>query len=172
MKIIISVFSLFLATTAFAAKYENIPTRKISDVEIRKLAGFAKNKVVTDGQYGNCGTLGSVSITERADGEPRENTIKQVLWGRYTNSISVTRSNKRGNFIEKAVEVLGGERQDEDDEKAHNALKRLLENALENENHLLYTGGIDGHFSTTLGFIAIWDQANDEIVWFGNGYCE
>jgi hypothetical protein len=94
------------------------------------------------------------------------------MWGRYTNSISVNRLSKRSGYIEKAVEALGGERQDEDDEKNHNSLKKLLENALEDDANWVYTGGIDGQFSSTLGFIAIWDTTNDEIAWFGNGYCE
>lgn len=172
MKFLTILFTALLALSAQASKYETIPTKKITDLNIRKLAGFAKNRVVTDGQYGNCGTSGSVVITERTEGEPRENTIKQVMWGRFTKSMSVDKSSKRGNYIEDAVAVLGGERQDEDDSRNHAILKNMLKNAVEESSNYLYTGGIEGEFDAAIGFIAIWDTANNEIVWFGNGYCE
>ena len=85
-KAILTIIALALAIPTFAAKYENID--KMSSQRLERLHQHANKTVGKEELFGTCNVVITVKITEKKKREKWENTLKQILWGNYIESVS------------------------------------------------------------------------------------
>ena len=165
-------FVFILIAVSFSAEAAKFERRaQASDKQMQRLQTLAKKVVAEDGQFGDCGFTDVIKILKRRNRELRVNTIKQVLHTPTIGEVTAFQLRTTHQNLIKAVDGIGGEQQDQEDENARKALVKELEQTLKGEV-LLYSGFLGGAHSTELHYLAVWDKKTDEIVAFGNGYCE
>jgi len=176
--VIPSIITLWLITTpSFAAKYQTVQTLTDANLEkVRVLADAAVRSEI----LGNCGMVRSVEIISKKPSEQWINTLKQISYGSTTDSVDFAEDDivDEVGAVEEAVEqaighVRAGRELDADAEKKVNKLKAAIEKFLEwNGNARLFTGGLEGEFSSSIAMVGLVDIDHNEILVFGDGYCE
>lgn len=169
----------FSASQAQAARFHKIET--MTRPEFETLARIAQS-AVNDEVFGNCGTVVKTKVTYKSSREPWRNSVKQMLWGEYVEGISAVEIQPKTQAA--ALEAIGqfadtGRESGfaDDDiiafEERELTLKKATRDALAAAPDWLgFTGTIEGAFSMGLNWVAFIDTEHQEMLMFGDGYCE
>ena len=171
-KVLTFVFGFALvAEVSFAARFERIDS--LANSNLQKLKQYG-DQIAADEVFGVCGMVSAAHVKSKKSTEKWENTIKQILWGQYTDSMDVVSVGTSSRAVADAVTTMTGDDFDGDLDKEEAALKlkRLVTEAVQNGNTLLFKGGLEGAFSTSIGFLTIVNLETMEVLAIGDGYCE
>ena len=177
----LAIVAISTSTAALGAQFHAIDT--MTRPELQVMAERAQEAANLE-LFGNCGAVVKTKITHRREGELWRNSVKQMLWNSYTDSVSAT-----DVPVNNARETLKAFDATIDDLLSYD-FPRDVEHILEAEEHALkmkralfaaksemgdsvaFTGSLEGAFSLSLRWFAIVDLDNQEMLMFGDGYCE
>jgi hypothetical protein len=177
----ITTLATLVAPTAMGAQFHKI--ERMSHPELQALAEHAR-KAVRDELFGNCGAVLKTKVTYRREGEPWLNSVKQMIWSSYTDSVVGTEITPRtaraalqtfDQFMADLKEMHPNrELEDELDaeEKALKMKRSLLNSVDDMVQWSAFSGSLEGAFSLGLIWFAVVDEDNQEMLMFGDGYCE
>lgn len=175
--VILSLITIH-GNAALATQFHSIDTHV--DFNLKRARAMAESAAASN-IYGTCGSVLSVKIDEKSPNTKWEKVVKEVLSGPYINRVSARHVKRTGpdhTYVEqdivRTIQHLGSGTDDIDDSNAAltEEVRHFLVESTEGREGELMVGSLDGEFSLRRQFIAIIDHNADEILIFGDGYCE
>ena len=158
-----------------ATKFE--PQSYVRDRALNDFLKAAKDASDSE-MFGNAALADAYRLHAVPRSERFEQTIKQLLFGTWDDGVIVDRQDNSYSTVDDAIDMLTGtdtgwgERHRDPDE-IRSDLKRKLKAAIYHRDHMkVFTGEIESDFCWELGYVAIIDTRNDQMVVYGEGACE